>query len=116
MIAIDHQPGHVAVTVLGHFTLADFQEFEELVLYKIRFEGPVTLLFDLREMLDFTWDVAIEEIRFSRQHPGDFSRIAVVTDSQWIAWSAWLSQLFTSADLRVCADPDEARAWLAEEA
>lgn len=115
MIAIDQQPHHVSVTVLGSFTLADFREFEELVLYKIRFEGPVTLLFDLREMLDFTWDVAIEEIRFSRQHPGDFSRIAVITDSQWIAWSAWLSQLFTSADLRVFDDTSDAQAWLAEE-
>jgi len=60
-------------------------------------------------------DMAWEEIKFSRAHGRDFSRIAVVTDSQWVAWSAWLNQVFVSADLRVFDDEAEARAWLAEE-
>lgn len=115
MITIDHQPSLVSVAVLGEFTLGDFQEFEELVLYKIRFDGPVNLLFDLREMADFTVDMAWEEIKFSRQHGGDFAKIAVLTESQWVTWSAWLSQLFVSADLRVFVDEVEAQAWLAEE-
>jgi len=36
-------------------------------------------------MADFTVDMAWEEIKFSRQHAGDFRRIAVLTDSQWVA-------------------------------
>jgi hypothetical protein len=115
MITIDHRASLVAVAVLGEFTLADFKEFEELVLYKVKFDGPVDLLFDLREMADFTVDMAWEEIKFSRQHGGDFRRIAIITESQWVAWSAWLEQLFVSADLRVFADDAEARNWLAEE-
>ena len=115
MIAIDHSASQVSVTVLGEFTLADFKEFEELVLYKIQFDGPVDLYFDVREMAAFTVDVAWAEIQFSRQHGGDFRRIAVVTVSQWVAWSAWLEQLFVSAVLRVFADDSEARAWLAAE-
>ncbi|MCX7170582.1 MAG: STAS/SEC14 domain-containing protein, partial [Proteobacteria bacterium] len=42
------------------------------------------------------------------------SRIAVLTESQWIAWSDWLSQAFVDADLRVFGDEAEARAWLVE--
>jgi hypothetical protein len=114
MITIDHSNSLVSVAVLGEFTLADFQEFEELVLFQIKFEGPVGLLFDLREMADFTVDMAWEEIKFSRQHGNEFSRIAVITDSQWVAWSAWLEQLFVSADLRVFNDEVEARQWLTE--
>ena len=114
MIAIEHQTQSVSVVVLGEFTLADFKEFESLVAYKVKFEGPVNLFFDLREMAGFTLDMAWEEILFSRQHPGDFNRIAVVTDSQWVTWSAWLSQVFVSADLRVFESAEEARAWLAE--
>ncbi|MCK9283366.1 MAG: STAS/SEC14 domain-containing protein [Rhodocyclaceae bacterium] len=114
MIAIDHQPHRVSVAVLGEFTLADFKEFETLAGYKIKFEGPVDLFFDLRAMASFTLDMAWEEIRFSRQHPGDFKRIAVVTDSQWVTWSAWLSQAFVDADLRVFESAEEASAWLAE--
>jgi hypothetical protein len=114
MIAIDHKENLVTVNVLGEFTLADFKEFEELVLYKTKFTGPVRLLFDLREMIGFTVDMAWEEVRFSREHGSDFDRIAVVTDSQWLAWSAWLQQLFVSADLRVFGDETEARTWIEE--
>lgn len=115
MITIDHQRSLVSVAVLGEFTLADFKEFEDLVLFKVRFEGPMNLLFDLREMADFTVDMAWEEIKFSRSHGADFAKIAVITESQWVAWSAWLSQVFVSSDLRVFTDDGEARAWLAEE-
>ena len=63
-------------------------------------------------MADFTLDVAWEDIVFSRSHAHDFKRIAVVTDSQWVTWSAWLSQIFVRADMRVFKDETEARAWL----
>ena len=112
MIAIDHRGQLVTISALGEFTLADLKEFEELVLFKIQFAGPVRLLMDLREMLDFTVDMAWEEVRFSRQHAADFERIAVVTNSQWVAWSAWLQRLFVNADLRVLADDVEARLWV----
>lgn len=116
MIAIDHKEKLVTVAALGEFTLADFKEFEDLVNFKVQFGGPVNLLFDLREMADFTVDMALEEIRFSRAHKNDFSRIAVVTDSQWVTWSAWLSQVVVSADLRVFHEEAEAREWLGEAA
>lgn len=115
MIVTDHQPGRVSVTVFGEFTLADYKEFEEVINYKVKFEGPVDLYFDLRQMADFTLDVAWEEIKFSRQHAHDFSRIAVVTDSQWVTWSAWLSQVFIDADVEVFDDADEAKSWLESE-
>ncbi len=112
MIVTDHQSHRVSVAVYGEFSLADYREFEQLVNYKVKFEGPVDLLFDLREMADFTLDVAWEELRFSRTHANDFNRIAVVTDSQWLTWAAWLSQIFVNAEMRVFADADEATGWL----
>lgn len=114
MITIDHDKKLVGATVLGEFTLDDFSEFEQYLIDKDLFDGSCSLLFDLTEMAGFTVDAALEELKFSRIHGGDFKRIAVVTDSQWVAWSAWLEQLFVSADLRVFADAGEARAWLGE--
>jgi len=35
-----------------------------------------------------------------------------VTDSQWVTWSAWISQTFVSADVEVFDDVAEARGWL----
>ena len=116
MIVIDYQKERVNVTVFGEFTLADYREFEEVVNYKIRFEGPVDLLFDLSQMAGLTLDVMWEEIKFSRQHASDFRRVAVVTDSQWVTWSAWLSQTFVEADVEVFATAAEASEWLARPA
>ena len=112
MIVIDQKPQRVSVSVFGEFTLADYKEFEEVVNYKVKFEGPVDLYFDLSQMADLTIDVAWEEIKFSRAHPDDFKRVAVVTESQWVTWSAWLSQTFVSADVEVFDSADEAISWL----
>lgn len=115
MIVIEKQPKRVEVTVYAEFTLADYQEFETAVNYAIQFEGPVDLFFDLREMADFTLDVAWEDIVFARAHANDFSRIAVLTHSQWVAWSAWLSQMFVRAEMRIFDEEVEARSWLLAE-
>ncbi|MDR0529700.1 MAG: STAS/SEC14 domain-containing protein [Zoogloeaceae bacterium] len=116
MIVTDLASGRVSVTVYGEFTLADYRELEHAVNYKIRFEGQVDLLFDLREMSGVTLDVAWEDIRFTRAHSRDFRRVAVVSDSQWVTWSAWLTQAFMSADIEVFETAEEAVNWLDESA
>lgn len=113
MITIQQTANLVNVAVLGEFTLADFKQFEEQALYKLSTPGEVDLLFDLRDMIGYTLDVAWEEIKFfSREHQHDFSKIAVVTDNQWQTWQAWLSRLFVDADIRAFADYAEAKAWV----
>ncbi|MDR1996586.1 STAS/SEC14 domain-containing protein [Azonexus sp.] len=116
MIVVDHQASRVSVSVFGEFTLSDYKEFEEVVNYKVRFEGPIDLYFDLTQMQGATLDVAWEELKFSRAHANDFNRVAVVTDSQWVTWSAWISQTFVNADVTVFDDIEEAKAWLEQEA
>lgn len=115
MIAIDHSGKLVTVTVLGEFVLADYKEFEDMVRSTLASGGKVSLLIDLRQMAGFTVDVAWEDIKYTRSHPDDFDKIAVVTDSQWVIWSAWLSQMFINADLQVFDDDEEARRWLEQE-
>ena len=113
MITIEQTGNLLNVAVLGEFTLADFKQFEENALYKLKTPGPLNLVFDLRAMINYTVDVAWEEIKFfSREHQHDFSKIAVVTDDQWITWQAWLSRLFVDADIRAYADYDEAKSWV----
>jgi SpoIIAA-like len=114
MITIEQKGNLLNVAVLGEFTLADFKEFEEDALYKLKTPGPLNLVFDLRAMISYTVDVAWEEIKFfSREHQHDFSKIAVVTDDQWLTWQAWLSRLFVDADIRVFADYSAAKNWVA---
>lgn len=113
MITLQQTDKLLNVAVMGEFTLADFKQFEENALYKLKTPGEIDLLFDLRGMIDYTADVAWEEIKFfSREHQHDFSKIAVVTSDQWLTWQAWLSRLFVDADIRVFADYDEAQRWV----
>jgi hypothetical protein len=113
MITIEQTNNLVNAAVLGEFTLADFKAFEEQSLYKLQSPGALDLLFDLRGMLDYSVDVAWEEIKFfSRQHNHDFSKIAVITDDQWLTWNAWLSRMFVDADIRVFSDYQEAMTWI----
>ena len=113
MITIEQTNNLVNAAVLGEFTIADFKTFEEQSLYKLKTSGAVNLLFDLRDMVSYTIDVAWEELKFfSREHNHDFSKIAVVTDNQWITWQAWLSRIFVDADIRVFTDYVEAQAWV----
>ena len=112
MIAIDHSGKLVTVTVLGEFVLADYKEFEEMVRSTQAPGGRVSLLIDLRQMAGFTLDVAWEDIKYTRSHRDDFDKIAVVTTSEWMIWSAWLSQMFINADVQVFDDDTEALGWL----
>ncbi len=114
MITLEEDENLLNIAVLGEFTLADFKQFEESALYKLKTPGEINLLFDLRDMVNYTLDVAWEEIKFFRRdHQHDFSRIAVVTNDQWMTWQAWLSRLFVDAEICAFADYDEAKGWVA---
>ena len=113
MITIEENDKLLNIAVLGEFTLADFKQFENHALLALKSPGAFNLLFDLRDMISYTVDVAWEEIKFfSREHQHDFSKIAVVTDDQWLTWQAWLSRLFVDADICAFNDYDEARDWV----
>ncbi len=112
MITITHEAGYISVSVAGQFTLSDYREFEENAIYSMKFGGKIRLLMDLRDMLDFTIDVAWEELKFTREHPNDFERIAVITSDQWLSWSAWLSRLYMDAQIASFDDPETAQKWL----
>ncbi len=114
MISVNVRDNVISMTVMGQFTLDDYKEFEEAVLYGIKFQGVVNLLIDLRDMLSFSLDVAWEEIKFSRQHANDFDRVAVLTSNEWIAWSTWVNRLFVNADIELFDDVTEAEAWVRE--
>ncbi|MCB1984398.1 MAG: STAS/SEC14 domain-containing protein [Burkholderiales bacterium] len=111
MITIQKQNSLVIVAVIGEFTLSDYKSFEDQVIYQSTFEGKVNVVVDLRDMIDYTVDVAWEDIKFMREHGNDFSHVAVVTDNQWQAWSAWISNLFTDAEVIVFDDYNQAVEW-----
>jgi hypothetical protein len=113
MISLNVKENQIDVTVMGQFTLDDYREFEQAVCYGLQFQGKVNLLFDLRDMLSYSVDVAWEELKFSREHKNDFGRIGILTGDQWVAWSMWINRLFMSADIRLFDELELAQTWVA---
>lgn len=114
MITTEHNERRLCATVFGEFSLADLKELEDQVDYRLEFKGKVNLLLDLTEMIKYTIDTVLEEIRFGRKHPYAFGKIAVLTDSEWIGSLAWISSMFTDAEVRTFHDLHAAEAWLAD--
>ncbi len=112
MIVIEPTAGQLSVNVFGEFTLADFKEFEQAVNEKSQFAQSLNLRIDLRQMTDFTIDMVLEDIEFTREHPHAFHKIAVISDSQWVSWGAWLTQIFVDARVHVFTEEADAHAWL----
>ena len=112
MINITTEQNIVSAAVLGEFTIADFYELEQSLNYGLQHPGTINLLLDLRDMLAFTIDVAWEELQFSRTCAGEFRKIAIITNSQWIAWSTWLNRLFTDTEIGIFDTLEAAESWL----
>ena len=112
MIVIEEEEDLLKAHVYGEFQLDDFRELERAVTGELTRYEQVLLLLDLRAARGFTVDVALEEIQFNRRHLGDYRRIAVVTDSQWLAFTSWLAGMFTGAEVSRFATLEDAEAWL----
>lgn len=114
MITIQKIDNLIIVSAIGEFTLTDYQAFEKQVVYQSHFDGSANLLFDFRDMLDYSADVIWEDITFTRDHDSEFHRVAVVTDDEWKIWSTWVSNLFVKTQVSIFIDYDEAKAWVSE--
>ncbi|ACO75214.1 STAS/SEC14 domain-containing protein [Laribacter hongkongensis] len=112
MISIREQEYGLDVAIYNEFTLADFKDFEVALLdYKMR-KGQPNVLLDLSEVMDFTIDMAIEELRFVRAHQHDFGRVAVVVKDGWMKLATHIADLLANTETAHFEDGDAARAWL----
>jgi hypothetical protein len=114
MISIEHEDQLTIVGIFGEFNVADYRKFEEEVSAQLKDRGQLNLLIDLTGMLEYTLDVALEDIRFSREHAKDVGRIAIISEQEMVAWLAMLTALFIDTDIKVFDAEVPARTWLAE--
>lgn len=114
MITTEVFADRLEMRVFGRLNVQECREFEELSDYRLHFSGPLDLLLDLRELESCSLDALVEQIRYGRMHAHDFSRIAIVSTSGLVAWTALLSQVFVDAEIQVFEDLEEAQHWLGE--
>ena len=114
MISIEHEDQLTIVGIFGEFNVTDYRKFEDEVSAQLKDRGRLNLLIDLTGMLKYTLDVALEDIRFSREHAKDVGRVAIISEKDMVAWLAMLTALFIDADIKVFDGEAAARAWLAD--
>lgn len=76
--------------------------------------GKVAVLETVRSIGWISPEVWLEDLFWSSRHMGSFSRIALVTDTGWIATMATTAAIALPVTLRTFAldQAEEARAWL----
>jgi len=114
MITIEHQDQLLRASVFGELTLEDFGRFERAIGRELDRHAGINLLLDLNAMSGFTVDVVWEELQFNHQHVGDYRKIAVITNDQWLVWTSWLAGVFIQADVQQFPDAGSAKLWLQE--
>jgi hypothetical protein len=112
MISIHEQSYGLHVVLHNEFTLQDFRQLEEALLKAIEQAQLPNLLLDLSQMKDFTVDMALEHLRFLRQHTHDFGRTAIVTGDIWIRFGARFANLLTLQRPKYFNDTQTAQKWL----
>lgn len=112
MITIQHEGRLTVIGIFSRFEIADFHRLEEEVERQLDAIGQIDLLVDLRGMIGYTLDVALEDIRFVREHARDVGRIAILSEKESVVWTALLARLFVRAEIRVFDAEAGARDWL----
>ena len=111
MIVIQDEKNLLKASIYAEFTVSDYRELENAIIAKLKAQRKLNLLLDFTSMAGFTLDVAWEDIKFTRSHPHDFARIAVLTSDQWRSWLGWLATACTDAQIGSFTDPGPAEAW-----
>jgi hypothetical protein len=112
MISIREQEYGLDVALFNEFSLADFKLFEAALLKRASEMGSPDVLLDLSELKDFTLDMAMEELRFTRAHDKDYGRIAVIVSDVWIKLAAHLAGLLARGRAQYFSSAAEAQTWL----
>ena len=113
MITIQHEGRLSVIGIFARLELADFRKIEDEIQRQLDAVGQIDLLVDLRGMVGYTLDVALEDIRFVREHARDVGRIAILSEKDSVIWSALLARLFVRAEIQVFDSESGARDWLA---
>lgn len=112
MITIQHEGQLTIVGVFGTFEIEDFKRIETEVEQQLRSLGRIDLMVDLRGMMNYTLDVALEDIKFTREHAHDVGRVAILSEKDSVVWPALLSRLFVQAEIQAFDSEEGAREWI----
>jgi hypothetical protein len=116
---LDGYPADViAISASGHITSDDYEKvLIPLVEDRIKAEGKVKLLYMLTpEFAGFSAGAMWDDAKLGLLHFGDFAKVALVTDIDWMRAGTKLFAPLMRFEVRVypVAELDAAKAWISE--
>jgi stage II sporulation SpoAA-like protein len=106
----------VAARATGFIDRSDYEgTLIPVIESRIRENGKVKFLYVLGEdFAGFSAGAAWDDARLGLMHMGDFARIAVVSDKDWVRIGMKMFAPFVAAEIQVFAvrDLDAAKAWI----
>lgn len=112
----DQQQGNIIeVSFSGEISVEEYQKVNRLIEKHKEEYGHIHMLLQLN---DFMWDsveAMIEDLKLSLTYFSDFKKLAIVSNKQWIKFSAEvIDELIPSIDMKMYdfAEISEARGWL----
>ncbi len=106
----------VAFEAIGFIGREDYEEtLIPAIRSRVQEEGKVKLLYIMGDAFEgFSAGAAWDDAKLGLLHMGDFARVAVVTDKEWIRIGMKLFAPLVAAEIRVFEldELDAAKAWI----
>ena len=101
----------VAFRISGNVNKNDYSVMLPVLEERIRQHGKVRVYAELMDVEAYSLRALYEDIKFDIKHASDFSKIALVGDSDWISWVATAARPFTTATIKYFDFRQREAAW-----
>jgi hypothetical protein len=115
LILSDMPDGTIGFEAIGHVTADDYRDVIAPALERRLPDLPLRLLFLLDDRFEsYAPGAVIQDLKLWLEHLGDWTKLAVVTDHDWISNSVLDLSRLGSGKIRTfpSAELDVAKAWL----
>lgn len=101
----------VAFRISGSVDIHDYNVMLPLLQERINQHGKIRVYAEVQDVEDYSLRALWQDIKFDIRHATDFSKVAVVGDSQWIDWLTVMAKPFTSAEVKYFSFAQKQLAW-----
>lgn len=104
----------VAVKMSGRLQSSDYDAVVPILENKIKMHGKINLYCELEDVESITPGALWKDAKFDSRHFGDFEKVVMVGDKNWLDWMSRLTRPFVSAKVKYFdnSERDEALEWV----
>jgi hypothetical protein len=117
MIQITEKSFGLEISVCQDLNIKDFKQIEDAIIQssKNTRNQKISILIDLTNMIDFTLDMALEEIKFMRTHGEKIDKVAIIVDDVWNSVATHIASFLSNVHCNYFDHIEPAWAWLENE-